>query len=103
MGAYEVEVDDAANIAKIAEKIQEIPNVNKTSYGGQSTQDMVKTLKTIQTGGSIFIVGLAIIALFMIANTLKSRSQRVKLKSVLCVWSVLVTGISVFLLCLKEC
>ena len=26
-GAYEVEVDDAANIAKIAEKIQEIPNV----------------------------------------------------------------------------
>lgn len=70
-GAYEVEVDDAANIAKIAEKIQEIPNVNKTSYGGQSTQDMVKTLKTIQTGGSIFIVGLAIIALFMIANTIK--------------------------------
>ena len=32
---------------------------------------MVKTLKTIQTGGSIFIVGLAIIALFMIANTIK--------------------------------
>lgn len=69
--AYEVEVDDASKISAIAEKIQEIPNVNKTSFGGESTQDMVKTLKTIQTGGSVFIVGLAIIALFMIANTIK--------------------------------
>lgn len=69
--AYEVEVDDASKISAIAQKIQEIPNVNKTSFGGESTQDMVKTLKTIQTGGSVFIVGLAIIALFMIANTIK--------------------------------
>lgn len=69
--AYEVEVKDASTIAKIAEKIEEIPNVNKATYGGQSTQDMVKTLQTIQTGGSIFIVGLAVVALFMIANTIK--------------------------------
>lgn len=69
--AYEVEVKDASTIAKIAEKIEEIPNVNKATYGGQSTQDMVKTLQTIQTGGSIFIAGLAVVALFMIANTIK--------------------------------
>ena len=69
--AYEVEVKDASKIAKIAQKIQEIPNVNKTSYGGESTQDMVKTLQTIQTGGTIFIVGLAVVALFMISNTIK--------------------------------
>lgn len=69
--AYEVEVKDASMIAKIAEKIEEIPNVNKATYGGQSTQDMVKTLQTIQTGGSIFIAGLAVVALFMIANTIK--------------------------------
>lgn len=41
------------------------------NYGGESTQDMVKTLQTIQTGGTIFIIGLAIVALFMIANTIK--------------------------------
>lgn len=70
-GAYEVEVDNASSIAKIAEKIQEIPNVNKTSYGGESTQDMVKTLQTIQTGGTVFIIGLAVVALFMISNTIK--------------------------------
>lgn len=69
--AYEVEVKDASMIAKIAEKIDEIPNVHKSTYGGQSTQDMVKTLQTIQTGGSIFIAGLAVVALFMIANTIK--------------------------------
>lgn len=69
--AYEVEVKDASKINAIAKQIEEIPNVNSTNYGGQSTQNMVKTLQTIQTGGSIFIVGLAVVALFMIANTIK--------------------------------
>lgn len=69
--AYEVEVKDNSKLMSISEKIREIPNVNTVNYGGESTQDMVKTLHTIQTGGTIFIVGLAIVALFMIANTIK--------------------------------
>ena len=32
---------------------------------------MVKTLQTIRTGGTIFVVALAVVALFMIANTIK--------------------------------
>ena len=32
---------------------------------------MVQTLQTIQTGGTVFIVGLSVVALFMIANTIK--------------------------------
>lgn len=69
--AYEVEAEDASKIAGISKKIQEIVGVYTVNYGGQSTQDMVKTLQTIQTGGTIFIVGLVIVALFMIANTIK--------------------------------
>ena len=69
--AYEVEVSDPSHIQDIASQIEEIPNVNSTNYGGQSTQNMVKTLQTIQTGGTIFIVGLVVVALFMIANTIK--------------------------------
>lgn len=69
--AYEVETKDSNQIASIAKKIEAIENVNTVNYGGESTQSMVKTLHTIQTGGSIFIVGLVIVALFMISNTIK--------------------------------
>lgn len=69
--AYEVEVKDASKIASISDKIKNIPNVKTANYGGESTQEMVKTLQTIQTGGTVFIIALAVVALFMIANTIK--------------------------------
>lgn len=69
--AYEVKVNDSDKIAEVAEKIESIENVNTVNYGGESTQSMVKTLHTIQTGGTVFIVGLMIVALFMISNTIK--------------------------------
>ena len=69
--AYEVEAKDPSKLASISKKISDIIGVKTVNYGGESTQDMVKTLQTIQTGGTIFIVGLAIVALFMIANTIK--------------------------------
>lgn len=69
--AYEVEVKDASKIASISDKIKNIPNVKTSNYGGESTQEMVKTLQTIQTGGTVFIIALAVVALFMIANTIK--------------------------------
>ena len=69
--AYEVEAKDPTKLASLAKKIQDIPNVNSVNYGGDSTQSMVSTLNTIQTGGTVFIVGLVIVALFMISNTIK--------------------------------
>ncbi len=69
--AYEVEAKDPTKLASLAKKIKDIPNVNSVKYGGDSTQSMVSTLNTIQTGGTVFIVGLAIVALFMISNTIK--------------------------------
>ncbi len=69
--AYEVEAKDPTKLASLAKKIQDIPNVNSVNYGGDSTQSMVSTLNTIQKAGSVFIVGLIIVALFMISNTIK--------------------------------
>ena len=66
--AYEVEAKDPTKLASLAKKIKDIPNVNSVNYGGDSTQSMVSTLNTIQTGGTVFIVGLVIVALFMISN-----------------------------------
>lgn len=69
--AYEIEAKDPTQLASLAKKIKDIPNVNSVNYGGDSTQSMVSTLNTIQTSGTVFIVGLVIVALFMISNTIK--------------------------------
>ena len=69
--AYEVEAKDPTKLASLAKKIKDIPNVNSVNYGADSTQSMVSTLNTIQTSGTVFIVGLVIVALFMISNTIK--------------------------------
>jgi len=69
--AYIVEVKDASQLEKVATQIDDLKNVNETNYGGQSTSNMVDTLNTIRNGGSIFVVALTIVALFMIANTIK--------------------------------
>lgn len=69
--AYVVEVKDASQLAEVAKKIEDLSNVHETNYGGQSTSNLVDTLKTVRNGGGIFVGALTIIALFMIANTIK--------------------------------
>lgn len=69
--AYVVEVKDASLLDEVATAIGDLENVRETNYGGDSTSNMVSTLKTIRNGGSIFVGALTILALFMIANTIK--------------------------------
>lgn len=69
--AYEVEVLNPENISDISEKILGIYGVNTASYGGSSTNDMISTLKIVQQTGSILIVALLFLAVFMISNTIK--------------------------------
>lgn len=69
--AYIVEVEDTKKLDQVAQKIQELDNVNEVTYGGESTTSLVDSLETIRNGGTIFVVALSIIALFMIANTIK--------------------------------
>lgn len=69
--AYYVDVKDTSTISNIAEQIGTIEGVKDVEYGGDSTRNMLSTLEMIRTGGYIFIAGLTIIALFMIANTIK--------------------------------
>ncbi len=79
--AFVVEADDAAYLDEIAEKIMDLPMVNKVNYGGESTMQLVNSLATVRNFGSIVILGLTITALFMISNTIKitiaSRSNEI--------------------------
>jgi cell division transport system permease protein len=69
--AFNVEVKDANDLEKIAGEIEELDNVNSTNYGGTSTSNLVKTLTNIRNTGGAFVAALAVIALFMISNTIK--------------------------------
>lgn len=69
--AYVVEVTDAKQINNIANKIADLKNVKEATAGGVSTTQLVDTMETIRDGGAVFVVALTIVALFMIANTIK--------------------------------
>lgn len=69
--AYVVEVKNPKSLAKIASSIENIQYVKEVTYGGSSTNNMVKVLESVRNGGAIFVIALTVLALFMIANTIK--------------------------------
>lgn len=69
--AFIVEVTNAKQLNTVAEKIEVLENVNEVNNGGSSTSSLVDSLEAIRNGGAVFVVGLTVIALFMIANTIK--------------------------------
>lgn len=81
--AFIVEADDAAFLDAVATQINSLEGVNKVNYGGDQTMELVHNLEMVRNFGTIFIVGLTILALFMIANTIKititSRSTEISI------------------------
>lgn len=69
--AYVVEVVDATRIEQVAGAIEEIPYISEVAYGGSSTNKVVEILEAIRDSGNFFVVALAIVAFFMIFNTIK--------------------------------
>lgn len=69
--AYIVEVEDPKTMPQITDTINDIADVNKATYGGESTSNLVTGLEGVRNGGAIFIVALTAIALMLIANTIK--------------------------------
>ena len=69
--AYYVEVIDGDDLETIANQISQIEGVYEVNYGGESSVTLVNVINSVRNGGAIFVVGLTIIALFMIANTIK--------------------------------
>lgn len=69
--AYIIEVNEAKQLDKVREQVEVLDNVKEATAGGNSTMSLVNSLETIRNGGAIFVVGLTVVALFMIANTIK--------------------------------
>lgn len=69
--AFYVEAENGNQITKIAKEISTISGVDEVNYGGQSTVSMVDTMAAVRRIGGILVIGLTILAIFLIQNTIK--------------------------------
>lgn len=69
--AFVVEVKDAKQLDTVSAAIGNIEHINEVNSGGESTNSLVNSMEAVRNGGAIFVVALTVVALFMIANTIK--------------------------------
>ncbi len=69
--AFFVSVRNADLIESVTQNILKVDGVEEAVYGGDSVSKMIDILNTVRSGGSIFLVLLSLLALFLISNTIK--------------------------------
>lgn len=69
--AFVIEVDQASDIPAITTKLNEIDGIDKAQYGGETVEDMIKVFETLRNGGTVFVLVLSFLAVFLISNTIK--------------------------------
>lgn len=72
---FVVEASEASQIQALCEQINAMDGVDKAQYGDESIQNMIDMFQTVRTGGITFISALMLIAVFLIANTIKMTIQ----------------------------
>lgn len=68
---FVVEVENANEIPNVTKKLNEIEGIENAQYGGSGIRDMISIFETIRYGGAVFILALAVLAVFLITNTIK--------------------------------
>ena len=69
--AFYITVKDGAVLQDAANKIQQIEGIDSVNFGGASALQLVFMLRTIRYGGGLVALALSILAVFLIANTIK--------------------------------
>ncbi|MDD6466744.1 MAG: permease-like cell division protein FtsX [Erysipelotrichaceae bacterium] len=69
--AFIVEVERGAKISEVSERISKIYGVEESLFGGTATEQFVESLDAIRIGGGIVVIALSLLAIFLIANTIK--------------------------------
>lgn len=68
---FYVNVEDGLLIDTVAETISDIEGVQNVSYGGSSAVLLISALNKLICGGGLLILALSLLALFLVANTIK--------------------------------
>lgn len=69
--AFFVSVNESSQIASITEQITKLKSVDTAMYGGNSISQLIDMLNTIRTGIAAFMALIAVLAIFLISNTIK--------------------------------
>lgn len=68
---YIVKASDPLNTETVADAVQSLENVDKVTYGQDYIDKMFAFFNGIRIGGLVLIVGLTLMAMFLISNTIK--------------------------------
>lgn len=66
-----IEAKQGANLQVLSKNIGDIKGIATSEFGGESTSNMIESLKAVRDGGMIFIIFLVLVAVFLISNKIK--------------------------------
>jgi cell division transport system permease protein len=69
--AYLVNIDQASSVEQISNEIRTIEGIEAVQYGGVKVLELMDLLNNVRTGVYALVLGLTIVAIFLISNTIK--------------------------------
>ena len=72
---FRIELDDNRQIDAVSEALNQMDGIVEATYGGNEITVMVSVFEAIRSGGAVFVVFLAILALLLIQNTIRMTIQ----------------------------
>lgn len=72
---FRIELDDNRQIDAVSEALNQMDGIVEATYGGDEITAMVSVFEALRSGGAVFVVFLAILALLFIQNTIRMTIQ----------------------------
>ena len=72
---FRIELDDNRQIDAVSEALNQMDGIVEATYGGDEITVMVSVFEALRSGGAVFVVFLAILALLSIQNTIRMTIQ----------------------------
>ena len=66
-----IKVANGYSLAELSTQISTVEGIQSVDFGGATVEDFVKLLNGIREVGTIFVIALALLAIFLIYNTIK--------------------------------
>ena len=66
-----IKVANGYSLAELSPQISTVEGIQSVDFGGATVEDFVKFLNGIREVGTIFVIALALLAIFLIYNTIK--------------------------------
>lgn len=72
---FRIELDDNRQIDAVSKALNQMDGIVEATYGGDEITVMVSVFEALRSGGAVFVVFLAILALLLIQNTIRMTIQ----------------------------